>query len=265
MGRGRTIWGFWMLMRRAFLLIVVVGGLASEVHAHGDPVSLAYWGGFIPDAAARCQGMLGHAVVSCGLRRWNARRKCVGTEMAGKTCDQIHTDELMAAAHRHARSAVSERCDERLVPLLQFRGLYDVLVDVIDVCRAFERRITDSVYDSLVTSPLDPSSLRCVEETALVVAKLSQFAARARLRALNRIATRRGIAPADKQLLINQSRARVDRRLSVLADRLNFRCSPDGFVQLYGRTPATLLEEAGVATDCLIAGIYVQDGVVCRP
>lgn len=252
-------------LRPVVLGILVAVSLPSLAMAHGQPASLAFWGGY-PSGAARCQRAISRAASLCITRTVAARNECLAAQTSGHACDQTRVDAKVQAARTAARALVQRKCSAQDVQNLLYIDVSEALVDVINICRDSDNAVMSAVYGPAMVggsvASVDAPSASCITETANASAKLVRYAARHRRVALDRIAARRLDLPT-KQKLLARAEQRIDSVNTALAQKLGTACSQSQFRGLYGRTISKYLADLANQGKCFGAAVYVQDAVKC--
>jgi cysteine-rich repeat protein len=252
---------------RLTLIGLMLTALQGVAWAHGEPASLAFWGGY-PKSVAGCQRAISFAASLCISRSIEARKRCLTTETAGHECDEQALDAEVQAARAAARAVVQETCSSQDVQNLLYVDITEALVDVINICRETDSAITSAAYAPAMVggsvAAMEAPAAKCIDETAKASAKLVRYANRSRRTALDRIAARRLDLPA-KQALLERAETRISAIKARLAERLSAVCPQNQFLGLYSRNMSQYLDDLSNHGKCFGGAVYVQDAVVCPP
>lgn len=253
-------------MLRRFALVGFLVSLAPSIlWAHGQPASIAVWGGY-PQGAGRCQRAISFAASLCVSRVIDARNECLTAQTSGHECDEDGVDAAIQAARAAARAVVQRRCTSQDVQNLLYLDINEALVDVINICRESDTAVMSAAYGPAMVggtvAAMEAPSARCVDEAAQAAAKLVRFANRSRRSALDRIAIRR-LDLATKQALLGRAEARIDAVKVRLAERLQAVCPSNQFLGLYNRDVQHYLDDLSNHGKCFGGAVYVQDAVRC--
>ena len=233
--------------------------------AHGDPIPLAFWGNF-GRANGRCQRHISRAAALCGVQVWAARRSCQNTEFAGDTCDDDADDDAVQAARLTAIQSVEPVCTDSQAFILQFLGLAEAQIDIIDFCRRLETAAVSAAYRPLPpadsTTVIDDTTRTCVQSAALATTKLLHRAFRSRQRALDRIAVSNLTLP-EKEARLERSTQQIGRAMQQLQERITRSCPETAFESVYGISIDEFLASIAARADCLGESTYAQGGVLC--
>ena len=255
-------------------MIILVGGSASTVHAHGLALPFAFWGGFSP-AAAYCQRIIALAADRCGGAVWKVRSACLGALVDGGACDVTGADNAVQQAHLNALNVIDLQCTSPEAQALNFLLKYEAQTDMNVFCTALEAATVSAVYGPVtvqgIVRSVDATTRHCVDVTQRGATRLLRFAFRERRRALDTAATVQvcdppgenctSLPPTDKQALVNRSTARIERARAALAVRVEAACPT--FESVYHRSADVVLENLASRADCLAGATYVQNAVVC--
>lgn len=247
-----------------FLPLLMLAPLPA--YPHGQPVQLAFWGGF-PRSVARCQRVIAAAAARCARETVAARIACYEPLLAGQLCDTALLNAEIAAIRQRARDAIPPYCSDAELRQLIYENLFDAFTDIVEACRRLDTAITSAIYAPAlagrsVPGPVSEEQRQCVTATGRTAPRLLAYAMTERQRALDRIASAR-LDPARKQALVEHSRQRIVRATERLENRIRLPCPDPAFLAIYGRNGATLLASVARQADCLAEYVYVQDTVVC--
>ena len=182
------------------------------------------------------------------------------------TCDEDATDDAAQAARLTAIQSVGPVCTDSQAFILQFLGLAEAQIDIIDFCRRLETAAVSAVYrprppaDS--TEMVDDETLTCIESASLATTKLLHYAFRSRQRALGRIAVSDLTLP-EKEALLARSTQRIGRAMQQLRERITRSCPETTFESVYGISVDEFLASIATRADCLGETTYAQGGVLC--
>jgi cysteine-rich repeat protein len=241
---------------------------AGAAHAHDVAADLSVWGNFQPQVA-RCQRSVARAATLCVSGALAARNGCASAQLTGEPCDSAAVDARIQAVRQRARDLVARSCQPTELLTLRYIDLADAQTDVIDVCRQLETAAVSAAYNpamlggSIAAMP-EPADAECVETTARAGSALLRYAARARQRALDTIAST-AMLRAEKLALIARSARAIDRAESLMKARVQYDCPGNSFEDLYGRSIETVLAGIAGRADYLAQQTYVQNAVVATP
>jgi cysteine-rich repeat protein len=246
------------------LLLIVLS--PARTYAHGQPVQLAFWGGF-PRNVARCQRVIAAAVARCARETVAARQACYDPVLAGHQCDTAMLNGEIVAIRQRARDMIPGLCSDSALRQLIFDNLFDAFMDIVDSCRRIDTAITSAVYAPALGGRAVPGRVEkeheaCITATGRAASRLLAYAMAERQRALDRIASTR-LDPGRKQALVEHSRQRIVRARERLQNWITPLCPDPTFEAIYARDGAALLDNVTRQADCLAQYVYVQDTVVC--
>lgn len=253
------------LRRWSIPLVTIVALLcASPVAAHRAGIPLALWGDF--GSAALCQREIGFVTARCAAAAWQARRKCLETQLAGEGCDTAATDATVAQVHADTLDFLDSECGpDDWQPLNFLLGL-ELDNDIDTACLAAEVALVSGVFGPAqrpaTSGPLDATTLTCTRSTARAATTLVRYAFDVWRRALDRIAVK-SVPPTQKQALVDRARASIGQAQASLAQSLRADCSDADFAQIYGRSATAWLADIAKRADCLAGAGYVQSAVLC--
>ncbi|MDX2167730.1 MAG: DUF4215 domain-containing protein [Deltaproteobacteria bacterium] len=241
---------------------------AASARAHDVAADLSVWGNFQPQVA-RCQRAVARAATLCVSGALAARNGCASQLLDGLPCDSAAVDARIQAVRQRARDLVARSCRPTELLTLRYIDLADAQTDVIDVCRQLETAALSAAYNPAtlggsIAAMADPADAACVESTARTGSALLRYAARARQRALDTIAST-ALLPAEKTALIARSARAIDRAESLSRARVLAACPDGAFERLYGRPVETVLAGIAGRADYLAQQTYVQNAVVATP
>ncbi len=254
----------------ALLSALTLTCAAAAVHAHGDPLPLSAWGDF-GAGTAHCQRALGQAVARCADEIFAAHRACIEPQLRGEPCNL----NARSLAIRTARARVLERieaaCTDTDATRLQFLGVHEALADATSTCRQLEKELFTAVYGPALVGDFDeppvvaevtPDTAACLHAAADRAVDLLRVTTREQRSALDRIAAH--ALPLDgKTAVIDRFHARAAGASAHAARRTAAGCAAATFTAIYGRSIDTFAADLAARAECLAAGVYVQDALVC--
>jgi len=245
-------------------VIIALGwSLPNRAIAHGEPASLAEWGGF-GRLIASCQRAIGKAAFLCAIGTWEARRACYDAELRGDDCDEEAADADADAARSRGIRLVQSSCSFQQLQNLRFIDLAEAQLDVIRFCADLDTALVSAVYgpSEKAGMPGDETEVSCRLSAAHAANRLVHFAFHARLDAMDRIAA--SFLPLSSKIeLVDRSAAELERARSELGAQVEMECSDSSFTELYDQNIDTFLETIASRADCLIDAAYAQAAVQC--
>ena len=245
--------------------MLLVLGWGRSASGHGLALPFAFWGNFSV-ASVRCQRVLGAAAAWCGLGVWKVRAGCLGPLLDGGSCEVTANDGQAQQFHLRALDLIDRRCTSPEAQALGFLLKFEAQADMDNFCHQLETAMVSAVYGPVMSGALVPAADRvtqqCVDGMARAATTVLRYAVHQRQRALDVIAAR-NLSPSDKQALIDQGTARIERLRDRLTAEVSAECPAGEFGTIYGPTPSALLDAIGQRADCLAGAVYVQSGVVC--
>jgi cysteine-rich repeat protein len=237
--------------------------LPGRAVAHGEPASLAEWGGF-GRLIASCQRAIGKAGFLCGVGTWQARRTCLDADLRGEPCDEEAADEAAGEARSRGIRLVQSSCSFQQLQNLRFIDLSEAQLDVIRFCTQLDTGLVSAVYGYGDTAGMAnaETEISCRLSAAHAANKLIHFAFHARLGAMDRIAAS-PLLLAAKMDVVDHSTAELERARSELAEQLGTECTDSSFTDLYDRSIDAFLATIASRADCLIGATYAQAAVQC--
>lgn len=247
---------------------VVMGVLAAPVatHGHGEPIDLAFWGGY-PSGVARCQRTIARASARCMGDVIAARQACLNPVLGDGACDtQMLNATTIAALRQRALNMVAPDCSALQLQQLRYADLSDAYRDIIDACRRADTAITSAVYAPALrggsVTALPQPAQSCVRAAAGASARLFDFSVRAHQRSFDRIASMQ-LSPAEKQQLVRRASDAIARVSTGLELQLGSDCSEVDFARIYGRTTQEYLDGIAAQSGCHAQYVYVQNAILC--
>ena len=240
---------------------------AGNVYAHGEPIPLAFWGGYSP-GVARCQVAIGRVAFRCVRDVIATRRKCLDGSVRGTPCDTRQLDSDVAALRQASLRSLGSSCSSLQLQQLRYADLSEAYRDVIDVCRRLDTAATSAIYLPARVSgsviQVNPAMGACIVSASVASAKLLDYSIRLRQQDFDRIAGTR-LTPARKLQLVSVSGDRITRARSRLQEHVVTECAEEDFLQAYGRTVDVYLDGIASQGNCHAQYVYVQDAILCPP
>lgn len=237
----------------------------GDVYAHGEPIPLAFWGGYSP-GVARCQVAIGRAASRCVREVIAARRKCLDGSVRGAPCDKRQLDSEVAGLRQASLQSLGSYCSSLQLQQLRYADLSEAYRDVIDVCRRLDTAATSAIYLPAYISgsviQVNPALGACIVGASDASAKLLDYSIRLRQRDFNRIAATR-LTPAAKRERVIASGERIARARSRLQEHVVSECAEGNFLQAYGRAVDVYLDGIASQGACHAQYVYVQDAILC--
>lgn len=256
-----------LLLRIAWAAVAIgVLALPDVTRGHGEPIDLAFWGGY-QSGVARCQRTIARASARCMGDVIAARQACLNPVLAGGTCDtQVLNATTIASLRQRALNMVAPDCSSLQLQQLRYADLSDAYRDIIDACRRADTAVTSAVYapalrGGTVTATPQPAQ-NCVRAAASASAKLFDFSVRAHQRSFDRIASMQ-LSPAEKHQLVRRATDAIERVSAGLALKLGGDCSEADFATTYGRTTQDYLAGVAAQSGCHAQYVYVQNAILC--
>lgn len=249
----------------AFLASACALALAPAAEAHGPPAELAFWGGFVPEAA-RCQRVISRATSLCVSQAAAARGRCLASAMRGGACDETALDAVVDAARARALDRVEAACSPDELQHLGYVGLGDALQDVVTACRRLDIAATSAAFGPVmvggsVGSAGDPKAA-CVEAGTREATRLLRFGMRTYAKVLDRIAAL-NLSALEKQRLVAWAERRIGQQRTRSRAALTAACEAEDFARAYDRSVDTYLDDIAAQAACMQEFVYVQDTVRC--
>lgn len=256
-----------VLRRSCAWLAVVVFSLlmVADAHAHGEPIPLAFWGGYSP-GVARCQVAIGRAASRCVREVIAARRNCLDGSVRGAPCDKERLDSDVSKLRQASLQSLGSYCSSLPLQQLRYADLSEAYRDVIDVCRRLDTAATSAIYLPAYVSgsviQVSPAMAACIVGASDASAKLLDYSIRLRQRDFNHIAATR-LTSAAKQDRVIASGERIARARARLQEHLVSECAEGDFLQAYGRAMDAYLDGIASQGACHAQYVYLQDAILC--
>jgi cysteine-rich repeat protein len=238
----------------------------TQLHAHGGPPDITFWGPF-PSGTAHCLRMMGRATQRCVRRVLALQHECMDAELAGQTCDQTLRDQRINAEKITARSVVSTECTGGQLTELHFIDPDDARTDITKTCTDQPNAVMSVAYAPAMpggaAAALDETTSRCLVQTSMRSRALLRYIVRLKTRTLDLMAAN-VIGPAKKNTLLKRAADRITAAEAKLAPAILEMC-PD-FEALYGRSALAALQALNNPIgNCVVGAAYVQTSIACPP
>lgn len=104
--------------------------LPDAVLGHGQPVALAFWGGYSP-GVARCQRAIARASARCMGDVIAARQACLIPSLSGAACNTPQLNATIATLRQRALDMVAPLCTSLQLQQLRYMDLSDAYRDIV--------------------------------------------------------------------------------------------------------------------------------------